>query len=389
MCYIYCKSIHAATPAGMSLKATFNAVLNGENPQMQLRPAEDFQVAEPVMASLFDRDELIPMLLEATADMQPDATLFERLCVWSAREALKTTDVDPAAATTLLIISTTKGNVGLLNDNIADHRAPLSYSAEVIAKALGNPNEPITVSNACVSGVSAIASACSLLTDTDFTNAIVVGCDLVNRFIISGFQSFKALSQERCRPYDADRCGLNLGEAVATFILSVSNYNNIPAGEPMVAGWSQHNDANHISGPSRSGEGMYRVLNDLYDALPNSNSAFLGAIYTHGTATLYNDEMEAIAINRAGLADVPVSAVKNVLGHTLGAAGLVETALAVEATRQGIVLPTHGFARQGTSVAVNVSAQPVKLQKPMFFKILSGFGGTNAGIAISMKGGDR
>ncbi|MDE7393990.1 MAG: 3-oxoacyl-ACP synthase, partial [Muribaculaceae bacterium] len=220
MSHIYCKSIHAATPAGMSLKATFNAVLNGENRQMQLRPAEDFQVAEPVMASLFDRDELIPMLLEATADMQPDATLFERLCVWSAREALKATDVDPAAATTLLIISTTKGNVELLNDNIADHRAPLCYSAEVIAKALGCHNEPITVSNACVSGVAALATACSLLTGTDFTDAIVVGCDLINRFIISGFQSFKALSKGHCRPYDSDRCGLNLGEAVATFILS-------------------------------------------------------------------------------------------------------------------------------------------------------------------------
>ena len=111
--------------------------------------------------------------------------------------------------------------------------------------------------------------------------------------------------------------------------------------------------------------------------------AFVNA---HGTATAYNDEMESIAIERAGLDTVPVNGLKGIFGHTLGAAGVIETILSMHAADRGLVLPTVGFSEQGTSRRLDISAQPRRTERRCFIKILSGFGGSNAGIAYR-KGG--
>ena len=330
---------------------------------------------------MFDRTALTD-IFRTEAGEPGSLTIFEQLCILSAGRAIASCRLDAASPDTIFILSTTKGNVACLADNPDDSRCYLAGSAERITRHFGNPNRPLVVSNACISGVSAQIAAVRELMAGRARHAVIIGADLLSRFIVSGFQSFKALSTERCLPYDSKRTGLNLGEAAGTLILAKCD--SAPEDMWLYAAGSAHNDANHISGPSRTGEGSFRVLRDiLRSGVAPEEIAFVNA---HGTATAYNDEMESIAIERAGLDTVPVNGLKGIFGHTLGAAGVIETILSMHAADRGLVLPTVGFSEQGTSRRLDISAQPRHTERRCFIKILSGFGGSNAGISYR-KGG--
>ena len=143
------------------------------------------------------------------------------------------------------------------------------------------------------------------------------------------------------------------------------------------------NDANHISGPSRTGEGSYRALKVALGDVSPDKIAFIN---THGTATLYNDEMESVAIERAGLTQVPVNGLKGYYGHTMGAAGILETILSMCAVDDNNILATRGFEIIGVTHPLVLSNQNQATDKRAFIKLLSGFGGCNAALLMA-KGG--
>lgn len=366
------------SPLGGTSEENFKAVLDGDT--MLKRQDGTFGLPESFCASLFDRKD-ITQLLDEELGAVDNLTLFEKLCVLSAKRALEGCNLSPREANVIFILSTTKGNVDCLENNFSDPRCYLAESAGKIAKYFGNPNLPLVVSNACISGVCAQIAAVRELLSGKYRYAIVIGGDLLSKFIVSGFQSFKALSPVRCKPYDKDRIGLNLGEAVGTMILKAGKPSNEEDWQYIAS--SIHNDANHISGPSRTGEGSFRVLTDLLKEISVDD---IGFVNVHGTSTAYNDEMESIAIHRANLNSVPINGLKGYFGHTLGAAGIIETILSMKAIENGVILPTKGFDTIGTSYHVNISNQTRKTDKSAFIKILSGFGGSNAGISYQ-KGG--
>ncbi|MBS7347937.1 MAG: beta-ketoacyl synthase [Muribaculaceae bacterium] len=337
-----------------------------------------FGLSEPFCASLLDRLE-ISSRFDALFSHDLDLTFFEKLAILSAHYAIVDADLDPAKDDVIFILSTTKGNVDLLADNPDDPRCFLAESARRIARSFGNMNTPIVISNACISGVCAQIAAVRELMFGGFRHAIVIGCDILSRFIISGFQSFKALSLEPCRPFDADRSGLNLGEAAGSIVFNAVDDTNAENVWHFIAA-ANHNDANHISGPSRTGEGSFRVLSDILSMVDPNDIAFVNV---HGTATLYNDEMESIALHRAGLDDIPVNGFKGYYGHTLGAAGVIETILSMLAVDNNMVPATRGFNSFGTSFHPSLSNIARQSDRQTFIKILSGFGGSNAGIALS------
>ena len=295
-------------------------------------------------------------------------TFFEQLCIVSASDAIARADIDAKSPRVRFFLSTTKGNVHLLAQGDTE-RAQLGYSANIICRHFGNPNPPVVVSNACISGLSAQIVAMRSIEAGLCDTAVVIGCDVQSEFIISGFQCLHALTPDECRPFDKDRCGLNLGEAAATIIYSKGTDGWIAESGAMC------NDANHISGPSRTGEGSYRCLQAL-----NINKDSLAFVSVHGTSTLYNDEMESIAIDRAGLADVPLFSLKGIYGHTMGAAGVLETILSMQAIEHGVVFGTRGYHELGVSRQVNISAEHRTTDKRSFVKLLSGFGGCNAAM---------
>ena len=212
---------------------------------------------------------------------------------------------------------------------------------------------------------------------------VVVGVDFLSKFIISGFQSFRALAPDVCKPFDAERCGLNLGEAAATIIFGKDTEDK-PAQARLVCG-AIRNDATHISAPSRTGEGCCRAIrNVLCDGQPTADD--IAFICAHGTATPYNDAMEANAIYRAGLGSVAVNSLKSLFGHTLGAAGVLETIVSVKALGRGIVLPTlncnnpEQLIIDNQSFSLNITKTITHTDKKYFLKTLSGFGGVNAAL---------
>ena len=346
------------TPLGEGVERNLEALLRGECMLRHHTSIRGELVPEPFVGSLFDR---LPEY--------PGYSPYEALCIAAAEPAIRCSGLDVSSSDVVFVLSTTKGNIW---SSPAD-------SARKVAGYFGNKTTPVVVSNACTTGVSAQLTAFRLLSAGTYRTAVLIGCDVQSLFIVSGFQSFKALSPDACRPFDADRKGLNAGEAAACLILGSLTSSNSPHPWCLLGG-SIHNDANHISGPSRTAEGSLRCLQD---ALAVTCGERVACVSVHGTGTAYNDEMEALALHRAGLDDTPVSALKGYFGHTMGAAGLLETILTLHALDKGLILPVKGFEQQGTTCPVNVSPEARQAQGHTFIKLLSGFGGVNAAVTWS------
>ncbi len=367
------------TPLGFTVEENFAAVMAGRS---ELRRYESlWNLPFPCFVSLIPDEKLeAESARELSAEVLVSLqTKFEKIAMLSAVKAVKQSGIDPASERVVFILSSTKGNVGLLEDENSDlERVTPAHTARKVANFFGNPNMPITVSNACISGLCAQIEAYRCLKSGQYDTAVVVGADVLSPFIVAGFQSLKALSDEQCRPFSANRRGLNLGEAAAAVVYTLADES--ADGWRMLAG-AVRNDANHISGPSRTGEGSYRALMSVL-AESGLSADDLACLNVHGTSTMYNDEMESIAITRAGLAAVPVNAMKGYFGHTLGAAGVLETLLSMRAVEAGEVPATRGFDELGVSMPVLVSSEAVDTQKKAFVKLLSGFGGCNAAAAF-------
>lgn len=358
---VICMGESILSPLGETVTENFEAVLRGES-ALQLH-AGTFGVKEPFVGSLMDRSRW----------QVAGRSFFDSIVVEAARRAVEAAGIDPASPRTAFVLSSIKGNI----EYIGTQDVTLAASARKLVDAFGNPNPPVVVSNACISGLAALLQGRRMLLGGGLDHVVVVGAEVQSRFIVTGFQSLKALSEAPCKPFDAHRDGLNLGEAAAAVVLGFGD-----AGWELVDG-AVRNDANHISGPSRTGEGSYKALRYVLRHTAQEELAFVNV---HGTSTLYNDEMESIAIDRAGLIDVPVNALKGYFGHTMGAAGILESILSMRAVDAGIVLPTRGFAELGVSRPVKVSAEAGVTDRKAFVKLLSGFGGVN-GALLFRKGG--
>ncbi len=375
---------HLDPAATNRVRLNFEAVQQGQSIVRTYQPNEHPAVAglqEAAHASLFPAGA-IEELFGATFGLDGKAAGYSRLeqmAILSADAALRQLPTPPDGTRTLFILSSTKGNVAALATPDGD--AELGASARRLAAFFHSTLSPVVVSNACISGVCAQIAAARALRSGRCDRAVVVGVDELSPFIISGFQSFKALSPDDCHPYSADRIGLNLGEAAAT-IVYVTRPEARP-GDIVYEAGAIRNDANHISGPSRTGEGSYRALRAVLNGVNNPTSE-IAFVNVHGTATLYNDEMESIAIDRAGLSPTPINALKGYYGHTLGAAGVLETLLSIEALRAGVVVGTRGFTRLGVTHPVRISADTQPAHGHSFIKLLSGFGGCNAALRISL-----
>lgn len=308
---------------------------------------------------------------------------FETLALKSAQKAIGNVQLELKGKRTAFILSSTKGNI---EENIS-----LADSAQRIATQLGIDTKPIVVCNACISGLSALILGNRLIDSGLYDAAIVCGCDTPRQFILSGFQSLKALSPEPCRPFDMERMGLNLGEAAATLILSK---NPIQGNSWRMGDGFIRNDAFHISTPSKTADGLYLSLQRTLESFTKEISStckqidlkeHLAFINAHGTATLFNDQMESVAIGRAGLSDLPANAYKSFWGHTMGAAGILETIISMKAIDDDTILGTKGFSELGVSGKMNICAENRPTDKKGFIKMLSGFGGCNATIWAAKK----
>ncbi|MFC7347442.1 beta-ketoacyl synthase N-terminal-like domain-containing protein [Chryseobacterium zhengzhouense] len=370
---VYITDYNCVTPLGFDVSSNWNALLERKSGVALHKIIEN---QEPFYASMIDSEKLNEEFNKNFNDQ--NFTRLEKMFLLSLKPLVEKHQISDETA---FILSTTKGNISLLkNQKTLPEGVFLSSLAQKIADFFGFKTKPIVVSNACVSGVMAIAVAKNMIQAGKYKDAFVIAGDEISEFVISGFNSFQAIGTEICKPYDKNRDGINIGEATAAvFITSEPTRNEKFSFK--VLGDSAINDANHISGPSRTGDGLFAsIKNAMTEA--NISTEKIDFISAHGTATIYNDEMEAIAFNRIELQNVPLNSMKGYYGHCLGASGLLESIISMESALQNTLIPCKNFEEAGTSQPLNIikENQPAKIK--YILKTASGFGGCNVAIVL-------
>lgn len=313
------------------------------------------------------------------APSRPDLSRLEAMMAAALEDCVAGNRRERANGRMGVIFSTTKGNIGEATTRGGDSRLPLYETALRVTLAAGLEAEPIVICNACISGVAAVIAGSRLIGSGAYDDILIVGGDEMSRFVTSGFLGFRSVSAEACRPYDARHDGLSLGEAAGCLMLT--NDESHAAECAAVGGGALTNDANHISGPSRTGEPLAEAIGRALSqsGVGPREVAFVNA---HGTGTVYNDIMEAKALALAGLQDVPVNSLKPYLGHTLGASGLVELMVCDDELTRGELLPTLGFASPAPECRLSVSGEAQSVRGECCVKTASGFGGCNAAVVL-------
>ncbi|SEP76606.1 beta-ketoacyl synthase N-terminal-like domain-containing protein [Neolewinella agarilytica] len=278
---------------------------------------------------------------------------------------------DWTRSATSWILCSAKGNITGLGHKGA---YSLADSAKSIADDLKLINTPTCISTACTSSLAGIVLAVRMMKSGQYTHVAVTGCDLASDFVLNGFNRINAVSPEICRPYDADRKGINLATAAATIFLE---WRSPKPGEIYLTGEATSNDGFHISRPKPDGAG-------LSDCIRRScGTEIPDFICGHGTATLLNDNMESEAIARSGMATIPLFSIKGQIGHTLGACGVLETVVTAKCLQEDTILSSCGFKKPGTSAIINVSRKVQKRPLRSALNLSVGFGGGNAAIHLT------
>jgi 3-oxoacyl-[acyl-carrier-protein] synthase-1 len=342
------------SPLGNTAKETFERMKNGEN---------SIKNKNGIFLSSFSSSQtkLFPLMVNSISD--------------SISNVNQTGLVN---SKTLLIVSTTKGEINSINLDI--NKAHLSSLTDNISSFFNFIDKAITLSTACVSGLQSLIVANDMLNHNYYDNVIICGGDLASKFVIEGFTSFYALSNSICKPFDKDRKGLNLGEAVSTIIMS-KNKNLFNEAPFRFLGGCSINDANHISAPHREAEGLIKSINntlEISDVISND----IDFINAHGTATGYNDGMEAKAFLKLDFNNTPINSFKGFFGHTLGAAGVIEIAVSLQSMRNNLLLKCKGFDEQNFEDKLDILKENRELEVNTILKTSSGFGGFNASAII-------
>jgi 3-oxoacyl-[acyl-carrier-protein] synthase II len=290
-----------------------------------------------------------------------------------------------------LLLATTKGEIDLLERSMLENKGDVEDAvvSRLIGKVAGLTSVRgggLVLSAACTSSAAAAAQAAALVRNGHADCVLVVACDSVTEFIFSGFSSLMALDKQPARPFDRSRSGLNVGEAAA-YALIMSEERAVRENRPVlgvIAGWGLSDDANHMTGPSRESEGLVLAITKAL-ASAGIGPGDVGLIAAHGTGTVYNDEMEMRAF-RTVFADAPrpVYSLKGGIGHTMGAAGLVEMLIAQRALREGIVPPTVNLQEVDDDARGWASDQRQSVRGTTLALVTNaGFSGVNTALVLA------
>lgn len=235
------------------------------------------------------------------------------------------------------------------------------------------------MSSACASGAVAIDYAKEQLALGRYTDVIIFAYDTISEFVIKGFNALNALSPEPARPFDKTRNGLTLGDGAAIAHLT---YEEPSQGDIVICGSGTSNDANHRTGPSRTGDGLHSAITLALDDAHITPDK-IAAVKCHGTATNYNDAMEAKALfSTFGENIPPTLSLKGAIGHTSGAGSLLEICLSTEFIKRRMIPPTIGFSEHGVDEPVKICASSQTIDKTHILCLSAGFGGLNCAVII-------
>lgn len=289
-----------------------------------------------------------------------------------------------------LVLGTSTSSIGATEDAYrrldaaggfpADARLPRLHTPHSLAmfvhEALGLAGPCFTVSTACSSSAKVFADAERLLRLGLADAAIVGGVDTLCGSVLFGFNSLELVSPEPCRPFDAGRRGISLGEAAGFALLERAT--GAP-GELLLLGYGEASDAHHMSTPHPQGLGAERALDDAL-ARAGLDGTEIGYINLHGTASDKNDEVEAALVARRFGPGVHASSTKGVTGHTLGAAGIVEAAVCLLALQTGSLPGTTNSRTLDPACGPQIRLEPAQRLVQRALSNSFGFGGNNCAL---------
>lgn len=252
-----------------------------------------------------------------------------------------------------------------------------------VAHLTGLQGPQITISTACASSARVFATGWRWLQAGLVDAVLVGGIDSLCHSVLAGFQSLELTSPDRCRPFDAQRSGINLGEAAGYAILTRGP--DAPPGALRLAGYGESSDAYHMSQPPPGGEGAQRSMRAALDRAGISG-AELGYVNLHGTASQANDKAEAEALATLLPTDVFVSSTKGWTGHTLGAAGILETVITLDALHRGLLPGTLNLEEPDPELAFPVARDNSERSLQHAMTNSFGFGGNNCSLVFSKVG---
>lgn len=279
---------------------------------------------------------------------------------------------------TLLICSTTKGAVDqLLYEPSNDLFQPWNLAEGLAAKT--GLKDFLTVSGACSSGALAVINGAMRIASGEYDQVLAVGIDLVSEFVLTGFDSLKALSPTSARPFDRKRDGLSLGDGAAWLLLQAEETADRQYIRAVIEGYGVSCDASHITAPCRYASGLKAALKRVQ----KMSDMPVGGVHAHGTGTLYNDAMELKAFSELYDAAMPLCSGKGALGHSLGAAGAIEILLSIKCLDTGMLHPTVGLREPEENSCRLSGTRPLALLSKSVLTTNSGFGGINSAMLLS------
>jgi len=368
---VHVTEVRVITSLGDSLEATWDAAMKGKR---GMGPIGRFsaEAYEGQIAALIND-------LVWTSERSIIDELLNRLL--SGKQSIP--------SDTALITATTKLGI----DNLERRRRGESVRVrdilpssmpEMVSTKLGISKRGFNISASCASSTIAIAEASAMIA-TGMTEAVLICCaDVITEFIFSGFSALKIVSPSPCRPFDRDRNGITLGDGAAMLLL-MSEDRAKKERRPSLAvvrGWGVANDAFHITSPVKDGSGLVAAISKAIRRA-GLTADDIPAISAHGTGTTYNDLMELKAFNQVfGERKMPAYSIKGSIGHTLGAAGGIEVALATKALEEQIIPPTVGFENPEEGAEGLISSKPASFKGNYMLTSNSGFGGINATIIL-------
>ena len=251
--------------------------------------------------------------------------------------------------------------------------APDSLTA-FAAAALGLEGPCLTISTACSSSAKVFASAARLLALGLADAAVVGGVDSLCDNVLFGFNALELIAPAGCRPFDADRDGISIGEAAGFALLERLD---AAPDAPRLLGYGEASDAWHMSSPHPDGHGAELAL-DAALARAGLDATRVDYVNLHGTASRQNDAMEAALVGRRFPAHARASSTKGYTGHTLGAAGIVEATIALQAIEHGFVPGNLGAATPDPACGPQFAWEGESRQVDVALSNSFGFGGNNA-----------
>lgn len=324
-----------------------------------------------------------------------------KLLLHAAIEAWDKAGSPAVGAAMPLVLGTTSGGMSLgeryyrqATSTPANHRGQatrvLNYQAQQqgldIQEAMGVQGPINIIANACASGANAVGHAFELVRRGHADCAFAAGYDALSELVFTGFDVLQALSPTECRPFDADRDGLALGDGAAAFVIeSLDRAERRGAsilGE--LVGYGASTDTHHLTQPHPAGEAAFASMSAAC-ASAGVTAEHIGYINAHGTGTPLNDSAEAAAINRwagARAATLPVSSTKASVGHLMGAAGAVEVAVCLMALQGGWLPPTSNLRQPDAACRFPIVRRPQDADFDFAMTNSFGFGGANASILL-------